>query len=244
MSPYVTECPYCGQRVRRRAPKIQRGEEGEPRNRRRKRPRLSRIKPNEIAGIAPDTRPVATISLIAISLLVTLAIATGAVSLLDVGGILVPIEDDPWRYVTAPFIHDSLGYQFATLLGVGIFGSMLERRFGLFAPILVFLLAGAASSAAGVAADMAPPFEDVNLGYWVIGANGAALGMLFAWLVDDRRAGRRGEQRGNDMLGVTVFAAVLLLLPLAIEEASFAAGLAGAAVGALLGLLLPILSRR
>jgi uncharacterized OB-fold protein len=25
VSPYVTECPYCGQRVRKRAPKIERG---------------------------------------------------------------------------------------------------------------------------------------------------------------------------------------------------------------------------
>lgn len=245
VSPYVTECPYCGQRVRRRAPKIDRGEEGEPRRRsRRMRTRLPRLRPNEIEGIAPDTRPVATIALIAISLLATLAIASGAVGLLDVGGILVPIDDDPWRYVTAPFVHDSLGYQFAVLLAVGIFGSLLERRFGAFAPILVFVLAGTAGSAAGVAADIGPPFEDLVIGYWVTGANGAALGLLFAWLVDDRRATRRGEDRGNDLIAVTVFAVVLLALPIAVEEASFAAGVAGAAVGALLGLVLPLLSRR
>ena len=35
VSPYVTECPYCGQRVRKRAPKLERGGEKElPRSRR------------------------------------------------------------------------------------------------------------------------------------------------------------------------------------------------------------------
>jgi membrane associated rhomboid family serine protease len=242
--PYVTECPYCGQRVRRRAPKLERDEGGEPQRKQRRRPKLSRLRPDEIQGIAPDSRPVATMALIAASLAVTLALATGAVGLLDVGAILVPLDDDPWRYVTAPFVHDSLGYQFATLLAVGIFGSMLERRFGFFAPLLVFLLAGAAGSAAGVAADVGPPFEDVVIGYWVIGANGAALGLLCAWLVDDRRAARGGGGRGNDLIPVAVFALVLALLPLAVTEASFVAGFAGAAAGALLGLVLPLLSRR
>jgi len=240
----VTECPYCGQRVRRRAPKIARdGEGGEPRARRR-RPRLSRLRPNEIEGIAPDTRPVATAVLIALSLIVTVVLATGQVGLEDVGGIWLPIDDDAWRYVTAPFVHDNLGYQFVALLAVGVFGSLLERRFGMVAPMLVFLLAGAAGAAAAVAVDLAPPLEDVNVGYWVLGANGAALGLLCAWLVDDRRAARRGEERGNDMIGVAVFAAVLLLLPLAVPEASLVAGVVGAGAGALVGLVLPVLTRR
>jgi membrane associated rhomboid family serine protease len=237
VSPYVTECPYCGQRVRRRAPKLDRGDEGEPR-RRRLRPRLSRLRPDEIEGIAPDTRPVATIALIALSLLVTLVLVSERVGLEDVGGIWLPLDDDPWRYVTAPFVHDSLGYQFVALLTVGVFGSMVERRFGALAVVAVFLLSGAVGSAAAVAADLAPPFEDLNVGYWILGANGAGLGLLCAWLVDDRLAARRGEDRGNDLIGVAAFAAVLLAMPLAVPEASFVAAVAGAAAGAVLGLLL------
>jgi hypothetical protein len=50
VSPYVTECPYCGQRVRKRAPKLERGgDDAEPRPKRR-RPRLSRMRPDEIEG--------------------------------------------------------------------------------------------------------------------------------------------------------------------------------------------------
>lgn len=246
VSPYVTECPYCGQRIRRRAPKIERrGEDGEPRPRRRRlRPKLSRLRPDEIEGIAPDTRPVATMLLIALSLAVTLVLATGEVGLEDVGGIWLPLDDAPWRYVTAPFVHDSLGYQFVALVAAGIFGSLLERRFGWPAPIAIFLLAGAAGAAAAVAVDLEPPFEGAGVGYWVLGANGAALGLLTAWLVDDRRAARRGDKRGNDLIGVAVVAAVLLLLPLAVVEASFVAGVAGALTGALIGLTLPAFARR
>jgi membrane associated rhomboid family serine protease len=244
VSPYVTECPYCGQRIRKRAPKIERDEEGGARRKQRRRPRLSRLRANEIEGIAPDVRPYGTLALIAISLLVTLVLATDQVALNEVGGIWLPLADAPWRYVTTSFVFDNLGYQFVALVAVGVFGTLLERRFGLLAPVAVFLLAGAAGNAAAVAVDLAPPFADLNVGYWILGANGAALGLLCAWLVDDRRAARRGEQRGNDLIGVAVFAAVLLLVPLAVEEASLVAGVVGALAGALLGLLLPLVSRR
>jgi membrane associated rhomboid family serine protease len=243
VSPYVTECPYCGQRIRKRAPKIERDDEGGAQPKQRRRPRLSRLRANEIEGIAPDVRPVATLLLIALSLAVTLALATGVVALNEVGGLWPPLDDEPWRYVTAPFVFDNLGYQFVALAAVAVFGMLLERRFGPVAPIAVFLLAGAAGSAAAVAVDLSPPFADLGAAYWVLGANGAALGLLCAWLVDDRRAARRGDERGNDLIGVAVFAAVLLAMPLAVPEASAVAGVVGAAVGALLGTLLPLFSR-
>jgi membrane associated rhomboid family serine protease len=78
----------------------------------------------------------------------------------------------------------------------------------------------------------------------VLGANGAALGLLTAWLVDDRLAARRGEERGNDMLGVAVLAAVLVLLSVAVKEANIAAALGGGVAGALLGATLPLFTRR
>ena len=243
VSPYVTECPYCGQRVRKRAPKLERGgEDSEPRLKRR-RPRLSGLRADEIEGIAPDGRPVVTGALIVASLLVTLVLAAGGVSVGDAGGIVMPGEQDAWRYVTAPFVHDSLAYQFVTLLAVGVFGSMIERRFGWLPLLVTFLSAGAAGCAAAVAGDLSPPFGDASV-YGVLGANGAALGLVCAWLVDDRRAAARGDERENDLLGVRVFIAVLLLLPLAIEEASTVAGITGAVVGAVLGLGLPVFTRR
>jgi membrane associated rhomboid family serine protease len=243
VSPYVTECPYCGQRIRKRAPKIERDDEGGAQPKRRRRPRLSRLRANEIEGIAPDTRPVATLLLIGLSLAVTLVLATGVVTLNEAGGIWAGVFEQPWRYVTTLFVYDSLAYEFVTLVAVGVFGMLLERRFGPAAPIAIFLIAGAAGVAAAVAVDLAPPLAGDDVAHMVLGANGAALGLLFAWLVDDRRAARRGDDRGNDLIGVAVFAVVLLLMPLAVSEASPIAGVVGAAVGALLGTLLPLFTR-
>jgi membrane associated rhomboid family serine protease len=241
VSPYVTECPYCGQRVRKRAPKLDRG--AEEAQQRRRRARLPRLRAEEIEGIAPESRPYATIALIALSLLASLVLATEEVTLTELGGIEVGDDEDPWRYFTAPFVHDGLGYQFVALMAVGIFGTMIERRFGPFPVVLIFLLAGAAGSALAVALEAPPLLEDAPL-YPVLGANGAALGLLCAWLVDHRRAARRGHERDADMIGVYVVAAVLVLLSLAALEANIAAAVGGAAAGALLGLALPLFTRR
>lgn len=242
VSPYVTECPYCGQRVRKRAPKIDRsGAPPEPKTR-KTRTRLPRLRAEEIAGIAPDRRPYATLALIAISLLFTLVYAADPD--LDLGRTLVPLETEPQRFFLSPFLHeDRLGYQFVALVATGIFGSLLERRFGPLPVVATFVLAGAAGVAVASQLEVPPLLDDEPI-YAVFGANGAALGLLCAWLVDDRRAAKRGEDRENDMLGVYVVAIVLVLLSLAVAEANVAAAAAGALTGALLGLVLPLFTRR
>ena len=59
VSPYVTECPYCGARLRKRAPKLERRGDGlEPRPRRGPRRRLLRRPPRSAAP--PAFRPYAT----------------------------------------------------------------------------------------------------------------------------------------------------------------------------------------
>jgi membrane associated rhomboid family serine protease len=240
VSPYVTECPYCGQRVRKRAPRIDRGapaEEGVERRRRRgvrRMPSLGRLRRDEIPGIAPDTRPYATGILVLLSLAGTLIVATQHVSFFDLGAVYVRPVDDWWRLAATPFLHDNAGYQFITLVAVALFGMHLERRFGWLAPILVFMISGAAGAALSVAVD---PNQAA------LGANGAALGMLCAWFVEDRLAFRRGEDRGNDLVGVYVFAVVLLLTAVAWDDASIVAGVGGAAVGAALGLPLSAIRR-
>ncbi|TML84104.1 MAG: rhomboid family intramembrane serine protease [Actinobacteria bacterium] len=104
----------------------------------------------------------------------------------------------------------------------------LERRFGSGAVLAIFLLGATAGGALTVALSVYP----------AIGANGGALALLTAWVVDDLLAGRRGDDRGNDLIGVTVIAAVLLLLPLADRDTSWAAGLGGAATGAIIGAMI------
>jgi membrane associated rhomboid family serine protease len=235
VSPYVTECPYCGQRVRKRAPKIERGAPTEePRAKRRrggrarpKPPTLSRLRRDEIPGIAPETKPYATGALIVISLLASIVTSTGRVSNFDLGGVYGSLDGEWWRVLTTPFVYSNGGYEFVALVSIGIFGTMVERRFGSVAAVAIFLLAGAGGALLGVALD------DTAGG--VLGGNGAALGLLVAWLVDDRLSARRGTDRENDLLGVYVMGVLLLLLPVATDEASFFAGLGGAAAGAIAG---------
>ncbi len=245
VSPYVTECPYCGQRVRKRAPKLDRPgtpeEEAKPRRRRRASPRLSRLRPEEIEGIAPDRRPYGTALLVG-ACLVLLVLSAIDIEPTDLGAINLDADEAPWRFVTAPFVFaDRLAYAFVALLAVGVFGTLLERRFGPVVPVLVFLLAGTAGSALATVAG--PEVVTGDVPAFVFGANGAALGLLTAWLVDNRLATRRGAHREADMLGVAVAAAVLLLLSLPVEEANLAAAVGGAVAGAILGLLLRPLAR-
>jgi membrane associated rhomboid family serine protease len=241
VSPYITECPYCGQRIRKRAPKIDRSG-GEAQPKRRGRARLPRLRSEEIAGIAPDTRPYATFALLLVCVATLLLYA--AKPLLDVGYLILPFRDEVWRWFIAPFHHaDQLGYAFVALVPVGIFGSLLERRFGPLVPVLLFVLCGAAGAGLAVVLET-PPLLDSSSPYSVFGANGAALGMLCAWLVDDRMAARRGEERDNDLLGVYVIALVLVLLSLTTEAANVGVAAGGAAVGALLGLALPLFTRK
>jgi membrane associated rhomboid family serine protease len=248
VSPYVTECPYCGQRVRKRAPKLDRSS-GEPEQKRRRRQRkLPRLRAEEIAGIAPDVRPYATFGLIVACVVGMLLYAASPG--MDIGYLTVFSDaselstDEVWRWFVTPFLHaDQLGYAFVALVAVGIFGTLLERRFGPVAVVATFILAGAAGAGLAVLLETPPLLSDAP--FWsVLGANGAALGVLVAWLVEDRLAARRGHDRENDLLGVYVIAAVLVLLSLTTEVANISAAVGGALVGAVMGLLLPRLTRK
>jgi membrane associated rhomboid family serine protease len=228
VSPYVTECPYCGQRVRKRAPKIERGGDPvEPKAPKRARTSLPRLKRGEIPGIATDARPYATFALIGLAVAGLLIFAADELFLADHAALIGPIEGEWWKLVSTPFVHfDHLGYAFIALTAVGVFGTLLERRFGAVFTVLTFVLAGTGGAALALALDPLPI---------VIGANGAALGLLCAWLVDDWLARRRGDDRENDLLGVYVFAAVLVLLSVAEPDAHILAAAGGAAVGTVIG---------
>lgn len=247
VSPYVTECPYCGQRVRKRAPKLERESPAEPQPRSRSKPRQAprlrrrqsdsprRASPEQATPwVAPDTRPYGIFTIIGLSLLTFLVTAVRPTVPLELG-VVGPLSGGDWmRVITTPFVYDNAGYAFIALIATGIFGMHLERRFGRFAGVAVFLLAGAAGAALSEAVGFYP----------AIGANGAALGLLTAWLVEDRRAHRRGEDRGSDLLGTYVIAVVLVLLSVVSPTASIAAAAGGILVGAVFGLLLPALIKR
>src|ERR671933_2776218 len=151
VSPYITECPYCGTRLRKRAPKLDRG--GVPKQPRqpRARPSLGRLRPGEIPGIRADRRPLATIALVLAAVVLTIVMRVGAVdpSQLWVAG---PLDGEPWRSATTLFVYLGTAYEVVVLAGVFFFGWLLERRHGAWAPLLVFLVAGAGGMWIAVAA--------------------------------------------------------------------------------------------
>jgi membrane associated rhomboid family serine protease len=235
VSPYITECPYCGTRLRKRAPKLERG--GVPREQkrtRRKRPSLGRLKPGEIPGIRVDRRPYATILLVLASIVVTLGWKAGAWS---VNNLILTVDttDEYYRTVTTLFVYGQTGYEVVALGATFLFGWLLERRHGLWAPLLVFLAGGAGGMFLAIAGD------DVTI---AVGANGAALALLAAWSMRDVLGRRRGREDDSDLLGALAIAAVLILLPLASDEVSALAGLGGGVIGVILGLVLARMPER
>ena len=236
VSPYITECPYCGTRLRKRAPKLERGGVAkEPKAPRRRRPSLGRLKPGEIPGIRVDRRPYATITIVLVSLLGTLG---ARADLWEVDRLLLAdgLTEDLWRPFTTLFFYGQTGYEVVALGATFLFGWLLERRHGPWAPLLVFLVGGGGGMFLAIAGD------DIN--FIATGANGAALALLAAWAMRDVLGRRRGREDNSDLLGVLAIAAVLILLPLATEDASALAGLGGGLIGVVLGALLARLPER
>jgi hypothetical protein len=229
VSPYITECPYCGHRLRRRAPKLPR-DLGTPRGGIFRRPSLGRLRSGEIAGVRIDTRPYATLALVVGGCGVWIATQGGYLS---VGRLVVvgPLYGDWWRLLTSQFVYGS-GFSsgmcmFATLFAVAIFGGLLERRHG---PLVVLALFFAAGVAGALAAEAVYPVAVVT------GANAGALALLAAWAAPNLVAARAGDYYEADLLGTAAIAAVLLALPFARPELSWLAGVTGAALGLTLGL--------
>jgi membrane associated rhomboid family serine protease len=229
VSPYITECPYCGTRLRKRAPKLERGGvPKEPKAARRRRPTLGRLRPGEIPGIRADRRPYATILLVLASIVASLVIRIEPQWILDVE-LIAGTTDEYYRTVTTLFFYGSTGYEVVALGAIFLFGWLLERRHGAWATLLVFFAGGVGGMFLSIAG------EDVVVAN---GGNGAALALLAAWAMRDVLGRRRGIEDESDLLGALGIAAVLILLPLATEEASALAGLGGGLVGVILGVLL------
>jgi membrane associated rhomboid family serine protease len=239
VSPYITECPYCGTRLRKRAPKLERG--GTPKPPRKSRPRLAPLRAGEIPGIRPDRRPYATITLIVASVVITLIgligvsliadeqVGLGLATLeawgqLTLGG---PLDGEWWRVVTTQFVYGSTGYEVAALGAIAIFGTLLERRHGWWAPLFLFVVGGGAGMALVAAVDESAI---------AVGGNAAALAMLAAWAMRDILGRRAGQEDDSDLLGVLAIAVLLVLLPLAADQANSLAGLGGGLVGIVVGL--------
>jgi membrane associated rhomboid family serine protease/DNA-directed RNA polymerase subunit RPC12/RpoP len=236
VSPYITECPYCGHRLRKRAPKLDKGAVPRREKPRRRPPTPSMPRVSAGTGrtgrLSATGRPVVTMALVAIPALLTVVFLAGAfdsaVELIMFG----EVGDDWWRPLTTTLLYPAVNfggtaYELVTLGVTFLFGWLLERRHGHWAPLLVWLVGTAVGMALVVVASD-----------YAMGGNAGALALLCAWSVRDLLARRRGEDVDADLLGVAAFAVVMLLLPAAVREANPLAGAGGALAGLLLGLVL------
>jgi hypothetical protein len=229
VSPYITECPYCGHRLRRRAPKLPRasraGAGGGSHRARIPTPSLGRLRRGEIAGIRGDAPPFAALLLVALSCAVWIATTAGFVSL---GRLLLigPLDGEWWRLFTNLFAYSTRFagevYLLAVLLSVAIFGWLVERRHG---PVLVLALFLGAGVGAGLLAEALYPLPILS------GGLAGALALVACWAAPDLDALRRREYYDGDLLGAGAFAVVLLAMPLALPEASWLACLTGGVLG-------------
>jgi membrane associated rhomboid family serine protease len=236
VSPYITECPYCGNRLRRRAPKLPRARSGGRPPRPSRRPLFGRLKSSPLAvrrrraASSGDRwgygRPKATIALVvagAAGWIVWHAEPRAYVEMAIIG----PLRGDWWKLFTSQFVYANGLYAFLTLATIAIFGWLLERRHGPFVVLALFIGAG---SVGALVATAVYPFPILS------GGNAGALALLTAWAAPDLVAARRRSYYEGDLLGAAAIAALLLAIPYARPEASWLAGVTGAVIGLVVGL--------
>ena len=240
VSPSITECPYCGHRLRKRAPTLEKGAVPKAAKRRRPQaPSLGRLRPGEIPGIRAEGRPIATLLIVLVSVVATLAalISASVFSSLVLAG---DFGDGWWKPITTVFVYPGQSFgatasELVTLSAIFLFGWLLERRHGPLVPFLVFIVGAAGGLAVSVL------LTGPVLAY---GGNGGALALVGAWSMRDLLALRRGEEVGADLLGVVAIVVVLALMPAAIETADPIAGIVGAIAGLLMGIPLAHMRER
>lgn len=233
----MTECPYCGERLRKRAPKLRRDgdeikvQEGRRERKLRKqaeraeRAQRRRLRMPDLGGDGFERRSVVTIGLLAIA--AVLLIAQRAIPLFigEAGAIIGPLGDEYWRYLTAPFLYDDLGALIAVGAVIAIFGTALERRLGSLAVAVMVISTGSLGALAAV-----------GVGSLVVaGGNGVALGLIAAWAVLARAGRDPDDEDYRDFWGAAAAASVMLLLPLVEATADPIAGVAGGLVGGAFG---------
>ena len=230
VSPYVTECPYCGTRLRKRAPKLERRDGALEAQRPRRRRPWPRRRPS--SGAPRPFRPYTTLAIILGSAILLLIQKASGDPLSTFGGLLIPLEDQWWRLFTAPFAYVDVGYLFVVAIGLAIFATAVERRLGSVPTALLLVACGALGMLA--ASGVANAQDDFAV---ISGGNGMALGAVAAWFAIRRAEAHGAIDQEYDTIGVVVAAAVLIALPLFAPTADLVAGLAGGVVGGLAGLI-------
>ncbi|TMQ20594.1 MAG: rhomboid family intramembrane serine protease [Deltaproteobacteria bacterium] len=101
------------------------------------------------------------------------------------------IADEPWRLVTAMFLHAGLWHLGFNILAIATVGPRIEELYGRTTMLGLFIITGVLANLGALAVG------EAGVG---IGASGGVMGLIGAAVGHGHRAGRRGHALRNAML--------------------------------------------
>lgn len=210
VSPYITECPYCGNRLRKRAPKL--GSRQDPARKAKR-----RLKASRSSIPIPSDRKLLVVPVLVIATVIVSALVRSG--LLKAAGIEVagPLLGEWWKLLTAPFVVRDVGYGAMVLTVFALFGSLLERRIGRSAIVALWLVSGALGGF--LASEMT--IEPAG------GPLAVALAVCVAWVSAELAQRRAGAHSDRDLIAGVVALLSLVPLPLLVAGATWAQLTAG-----------------
>ena len=166
-------CVECAARDRQQAPRVKRG------------------RPAILQNLTGRDAPVVTYAIIAVCVVVfLLQFLPGVTQALQFAGAYVmpatgaPFE--PWRMLTAAFVHGSILHLLFNMFTLFVFGSALERLLGRGRYLALYLISGFGGSVAVTL--LTSPLQPV------VGASGAIFGLMGAYFIINRHLGGNSVQ--------------------------------------------------
>jgi membrane associated rhomboid family serine protease len=147
-------------------------------------------------GQVTDGRPLATMTIIGICLVVFLLQSVvpdfeNRIAFVPAAG-----QDEPWRFVTSAFAHGGLTHIAFNMYALWVMGSYLEPMLGRARFVAIYLLSALGGSVMYLLLAVPQTYADAvtsGPGAWyagAVGASGAVFGLFGAFLVLQRRLGR------------------------------------------------------
>lgn len=185
-------------------------------------------------------RPVVTLTLIGICVLVYIGQRVDDRVTLDMMFVPLLAKSEPWRFLTAAFAHSPSGFMHIgfNMFALWITGQYLEPLLGRIKFLTLFLISAIGGSVGYLLLAQLPERMGQPSGWTTptVGASGAVFGLFAAVLVLNRHLGRET----GSILGVLAINAVLgFVLPNIAWQAHLGGAVTGAALAVVLALTAP-----
>jgi membrane associated rhomboid family serine protease len=147
-------------------------------------------------GAVTDGRPLATMTLIGICLVVFLAQYASPTVQSAIAFVPAVAQSEPWRFLTSAFAHGGLTHIAFNMYALWVMGSYLEPMLGRARFVAIYLLSALGGSVMYLLLASPPSAAEIAVGdygnWWTgaVGASGAVFGLFGAFLVLQRRLGR------------------------------------------------------